>query len=369
MELSKEDEYEKGLEVSHYHQEHVEYLLRGYSSLLPSSIVHLQESSLPTTSSKEEEQSNTIAMKNQSTWQADSDNNNEEIVDKMIQLIARMEEEGRAYVELRSKLRSQLMNVNQRQQQSEQNETNTEGIENKVESSLNESAETSRQNWQLTQLIHHYGAPPGPSVAMYDLVLDAIANTITDSSNPALYLRKVRALHRSALERNELDREQKMDTLNVKSVPTPATFNAMIRTSSLVDHNKHNHNEEVRDLAVENAFLGYDAMFHHNVIQRNSATYKFMVRTVNKFFPDCEAKGYILVALWDKCTLQEQLLDEDIVQAFLEVNSEGCGDRFHPWMMKEIKDVFDKKENGYGFPQKYSKNKKMGRYDRRLEIY
>lgn len=371
MELSKETEYQKGLDISHYYQEHVEYLLRGYSSLLPCSLVHLQESTLPANPNTKER--STIAMNNQLTYENNnSSEKGEEIVNKMIQLIARMEEEGNAYVELRSKLRSQLMAVNQQldpsnDKEEEQKQDQVDDHNNDDDESDNEFAESSRQNWQLTQLIHHYGAPPGPSTAMYDLTLDAIANIINDTSNPVSYLRKARALHQSALERNDLDREQKMDVVNVNSVPTAATFNAMIRTSSLVE--ERDGYEELRDVAVENAFLGYDAIFHHNVVERNSATYKYMVKTVNKFFPDCEAKGYILVALWEKCTLQERLLDEDIIRAFLEVNSEDCGEKFHPWMISEIKDVFDEKENGYGFPLKFSKNKKLRRYDRRLDVY
>ena len=52
-------------------------------------------------------------MNNQLNYENNNSSNKaEEIVNKMIQLIARMEEEGNAYVQLRSKLRSQLTTVN-----------------------------------------------------------------------------------------------------------------------------------------------------------------------------------------------------------------------------------------------------------------
>lgn len=385
MKLSKQEEYEIGLSASHYHQEHVEYLLRGYSSLLQSSIVRLQ---LPKSPSHPMNKYGTIDNSSNATTLKE-----EEIVDKMIQLVERIEHEARVYVQLRSKLRSQLANLNpgnddeSKKPDSNSNKSN-EGIrtdkseemvvddenDDDDENNANDDAtEESKLGWQMTQIQTNYGAPPGPSSAMYDLTLDAIANIISKTSDPITYLNKARTLFQSALSRNELDQKQNFDTVNVHSIPTSLTFNALIRISSNVGaktSNTMSSEEEIRDVAITSAFMGFDAAHHHNVVQRNSATYDYLIQTVNAFFPDCESKGYILVALWDKCTLKEGVLDENILNSLLQVNSKDCGDKFHGWLTKDVRDIYNPEEkNGYGFPLKYSKNKNLRKFDKRLEVY
>ena len=384
MKLPKQEEYEIGLSTCHYHQEHVEYLLRGYSSLLPSSIVHLQSPKSPSHPINKYGSSNNTSL---ATVLKE-----EEIVDKMIQLVERIENEGKVYVQLRSKLRSQLANLDMNNHDETNNTNhytnkNTEGTgtaneeENMVDDenddderdANNDATEDSKLGWQMTQIQSNYGAPPGPSSAMYDLTLDAIANIISKTSHPVSYLNKARMLFQSALSRNELDQKQDFDTVNVHSIPTSLTFNAFIRISSNVGvetNNKMSSEEEIRDVAITNAFMGFDAVNHHNVVQRNSATYNYLIQTVNAFFPDCESKGYILVALWDKCTISDGVLDENILKSLLEVNSKDCGDKFHDWLIKDVRDVYNPKEkNGYGFPMKYSKNKNVRKFDKRLDVY
>lgn len=378
MKLSKRDEYEIGLSTSHYHQEHVEYLLRGYSSLLPSSIVHLQSpksSSHPINKFKINNTNNNIDSTSASTIMSE-----EEIVDKMIQLVERMEHEGRVYVELRSKLRSQLTNIHQTQSEGEQLQEKEKPIiddsssyyEDEIDAT-NDATEETKVEWQTTQLISSYGAPPGPSTAMYNLTLDAIANIIAKTSNPVPYLYKARTLFQSVLARNELDQKQNLDVVNINSIPNAATFNAFIRISSNAgdrNENKKGSDEEIRDVAITNAFMGFDSAHHHNIVERNSATYNYLIQTVNRFFPDCESKGHILVALWDKCTLTEGALDENVLQSFLEVNSEGCGKKFHSWFTKDVKGIYNPEErNGFGFPLRYSKNKNRRRFDKRMDVY
>ncbi len=316
------------------------------------------------------------------------DKNQMEIVDKMIQLVERIEKEGDVYVELRSKLRSQIATIYHNENQ--KNDTTStssstfsydssnnsnhdeydEDTDGDIDSS-NDATERTKVQWLTTQFTSTYGATPGPSTSMYDLTLDAIANTISKTSNPILYLYKARKLYLNALERNELDCKQKFDGINIKSNPTAATFNTLIRISSCVDIRRKeiNGDEEVRDVAVANAFMGFDSVHHHHVVQRNSATFHYLIQTVNKFFPDCDSKGYILVTLWDKCK-SEGVLNENIIKSMLEVNSKDCGGKFHAWMVKDIRDVYDPKEkNGFGFPLKYSKNKNLKRFDKRLDVY
>jgi hypothetical protein len=379
------------LEVSNYHQQHVEYLLRGYSSLLPSSIVHLQSSKSNSSQLLIDNKPGikNIANENLALEKEKAKMNQEEIVNKMIQLVERMEKEGQVYVKTRSTHHSQLAKNNEKKNQSSNNSNNNIATKSSITKDEEEedyygdddATEKNKQQWQTSQLINSYGAPPGPSSNMYDLTLDAIANIIPQTSNPVLYLQKACTLFKSAWKRNELDQKQELDLVNVDSIPTAATFNALIRISALVGDNndayKTNNpdvvvnDEEVRDIAIANAFIAFDAACHHNVVERNSATFKYMIQTVNKFFPDCEAKGYILVTIWDKCIENtEGVLDAKVVQSMLDVNSKECGEKFHDFVMDEIKNVYNPDEkNGFGFPMKLSKNKNLRRFDKRLDVY
>ena len=373
MKLSKKEEYEVGLSASHYYQEHIEYLLRGYSSMLQSSIVHLQSPKDPN------HPLNKLNGGKNDSINIDKSIKGDEIVDKMIQLVERIEEEGNVYVELRSKLRSQVASIyhNENERSESINTMNkTDDDYDDEHNASNDATEQMKVQWQTTQLISNYGAPPGPSAAMYDLTLDAIANIVTTTSNPIPYLYKARTLFRNSLTRNELDHKQNFDAININSIPTAATFNAFARISSMVGENKIRKNgnrateEEIRDVAITNAFMAFDAVYHHNVVRRNSATYNYLIQTVIKFFPDCESKGYILVTLWDKCTLGEGVLDENILNSLLTVNSKQCGSKFHEWLMKDVKGVHNPEErNGFGFPVKYSKNNKLRRFDKRFDLY
>lgn len=82
--MTQSDEYENALSECHALQQKVEYLLRGYSSMLEGSMT---------------KSDNSFAE------------NKDEIIDNMIELLERMEAEGKAYVEVRSKYRSQLARV------------------------------------------------------------------------------------------------------------------------------------------------------------------------------------------------------------------------------------------------------------------
>ncbi len=393
---SKREEYETGLSVSHYHQEHIEYILRGYSSLLPnnnknnnnnSTIVHLQsksETNIDVDSNMKEEEM-------------------ERVVNKMIQLVERMEDEGRVYVDLRSKLRSQMAHVRRQERQAAasaaaaaaddaDNTAASEKREGRASSNLisnsdsdsssssgsdsdddgDDATEENREAWKMVQLVENYGAPPGPSAAMYDLTLDAIANVIHNTSDPIPYLQKSMELFERSLSRNELDRKQDLDVVNLKSMPTAATFNAVIRISSNVvkESGSGSSNEQVRDVAVTNAFTAFHAMDVHPHVHRNSATYNYLVRTVDKFFPACKAKGHILATVWDDCVFKDAVLDENVIKAFLDVKYEDCGEDIHFYFTKRIADVYDPEvKNGYGFPVKYSRNKKKRRFDKALDVY
>jgi len=280
--------------------------------------------------------------------------NTQEIIQKMMQLLERMEQEGKVYVELRSKYRSQLARVSEQPGVAD-NENENEN-DNVVDEDTNNGA------WKMNALIANYGAPPGPTVAMYDLILDAIAVSIPSSADPLSLLQTSRKLYLKALERYELDAKAGTDEWNPSSCPTPATFNAVIRAATIAADD-----EEVRDWAMENAFFAFDAMYHHAIVHRNSATYRYMLDMIGVHFPVGEMRGNIAAAMWEKA-LQDKVIDVALFESMKKVGGENHGELFDVWW-KGTEKLFVKDVNGYGFPMVWGKNKKLRRFDKRFDTY
>jgi hypothetical protein len=376
LQYNKVEEYEQGLAECHIVQQKVEYLLRGYSSMIPGSLVNDLNND-----------SNIMASSD-----SDSDKNYDDVIFKMIQLVERMELEGQAYVELRSKYRSQLARVssssdhhdhtgnvmNQRKEDmpadsiidgedlKQQNNINAENKdilqddEEEAESIVDES--TDNDAWRMNALISHYGAPPGPTNHMYDLVLDAIAVSTPSSSHPLTMLQHARSLHKKSLSRYEMDVKEGLDHLNPSSCPTPATFNAVIRASII-----RTSDDQVRDYAMENAFFAFDAMYHHPVVHRNTATYRYMLEMMKALFPVGAMRGNISAAIWEQA-VQDKVIDLSLFEAMKKISSQSHGDLFDEWW-KKVEARFVKDVNGHGFPLIWGKNKNLRRYDRKSEVY
>jgi len=398
MNRTKQQEYEAGLEVSHYHTEHLEYILRGYSSLISNSITQIQYQSKAKQINKNMNMNmiqNQLLEKTNNNDPSKVDMDEMEIVENMIALVHRMEEEGRVYVQLRSKMRSQLALLHQNRHNhddsgsssnnSSSSSSNSGSTSNSNNSDSDSSGtsddedieESTKQAWQMTRLISNYGSPPGVSTPMYDLTLDAISNIISKSTTSTTtttlsLLYQARTLYATSLSNHKLDVDQKLEDMNIKCIPSAATFNTLIRISNNVDMNlvPEELQDEVRDVAIENAFLAYDAMGHHKIVERNNATYFYLLRVVNKYFPDCVTKGNIMVGLFDKC-LSEGVLDENVLHCMMEdVNSKDCGNDFDNYIQNRLKDKVDfDVKNGFGLPMKFGKNKKSRRYDKRLTVY
>jgi hypothetical protein len=361
LQYNKVEEYEQGLAECHVLQQKVEYLLRGYSSMIPGSLVY------------------------GSCDDSDSGKSYDDVVFKMIQLVERIELEGQTYVELRSKYRSQLARVSSSSSSSDQfdhatgssdgggsvesegwmekgeEENNVNDVgEEEVETIVDES--TDNNAWRMNALISHYGAPPGPTNQMYDLVLDAIAVSIGSSSQPLAMLEHSRSLYNKSLNRYEMDVKEGVDHLNPSSCPTPATFNAVIRASILRPYD-----EQVRDCAMENAFFAFDGMYHHPVVHRNTATYRYMLNVMEALFPVGAMRGNITAAMWEQA-VQDKVIDLSLYEAMRRIGSQSHGDLFDEWW-KKVEGRFVKDMNGHGFPLVWGKNKNLRRYDRKLEAY
>jgi len=395
------EEYEQALSECHSLQQKTEYLLRGYSSQLPGSLVNTNANT------------NASASTTMVDTKVSPPTNPHEIIKNMIQLLERMEQEGKAYVELRSKYRSQLAHVSGNNDNGKNyhhddihidtdididddtdididaNNDDNDGSGNGtiVDESTNNTA------WKMNALVTNFGAPPGPSNTMYDLILDAIAVSISASSAPLELLKMARVVHGRALARYELDVKAGVEQMNPSSCPTPATFNAVIRAAAgisatetgsgiasgidadtdadaetgIATDTANMENEEVRDYAMENAFFTFDAMHHHPVVHRNSSTYRYMLDMIGVIFPVGEVRGNIAAVMWEKA-VQDKVIDVPLFEAMQKVGRAEHGELFDNWW-KSTEAKFVKDVNGHGFPMIWGKNKKLRRFDRKLDSY
>lgn len=201
-----------------------------------------------------------------------------------------------------------------------------------------------------------YGAPPGPSVAMYDTILDAIASSADQFSNHA-------SLARYIFERVHLRHQQDggPNANNVFSMPTAQTYNAVIRACAEQSFDDQN-DEKIRDEAIDTAFLAYDAIGQSQHVRRNSSTYAHLLRVVAKFIPPSLSRGNIAYGLWKNATSEDNVLDGAILQAYLEANRRGGsnGAEFDEWASQlEAHGI----EQGSKIPQKWWKNRGIRRMD------
>jgi len=355
LNLTKLEEYEHALTKSYRTQQTAEYILRGYNVTFPTSLIQT---------------TNPDSITNDNWKRAMDATSYEERLEKMMKILERMELEGDVYVEMRTKFRSQLAC------------RNADDGDDAVASNNDDLTMSSREEMEtakMQQLANTYGAPPGPSTAMYDLILDAISVSIPylSPSTAMTWLHKAETLRESVLDRHIVDvAAGEMDKVNLDSIPSPITFNAVIRAAANAPYDGNE--EQLRDKALEAAFYTYDSMHHHRIVDRNTATYRYILQTVGKYIPVSPSKGNIAHSLFVKACVEERVLDETVVDALLNYvmtdeggigKADSLGMDFDNWIDDHIKTTFHESKNGYGFPVKWSSKKRTKRYDRRFAAY
>jgi len=145
-------------------------------------------------------------------------------------------------------------------------------------------------------------ALPGPTTAMYDIVLDSWA--ISKLPNA---LENCQKLFKKILSRHFKDGASK--NTNVKSIPTQLTFNAVIRAASNTDAKTL----KQRDDALDAALWTYDKMHHCDATDRNSATYVYLLQSIKKFVPESRAKGDICHGIFHMAK-DEEVVDENVIE-------------------------------------------------------
>lgn len=358
---SKADEYEAGLARSDMTTQKFEWTLGGHAAAIPGT---------------------TVAAV------AGNDNgntNSKQHLDAMVGLLERIEEEGRIYVELRARVLNQHYNDN------DNNAGDSSSSDSSSDSSDSDTTSTSSSQsqsaWRIQSLINRYGATPGPSIYMYDALLDAIAccaeqqaeqvqdNNNAGSSNSSMeYLTLARSVYERAMARHHADGGPNAN--NRLTMPTLVTYNAVLRTCAAVqyDHNNSgstNEQVQVRDAALDLAFVVYDALNANSptdptstsnavsknrsskkvnkakvkagtvssgagMPQRNSATYAHMLRLIAKYLPPSPTRGNVAYGLWLSCTGHDGVLDDGVIQAYVEANTRNGsnGQRYDAFVAK-----------------------------------
>jgi hypothetical protein len=425
--LTKVQQYEEGLRVSDTLRRKVEFILRGYSALFPKSIVEISSQDLldeytleKATSKSDSDQEMTLAEEmihkfkhshipdekeqpdlykrwiKHRTEISQSSKVRLETISTMEKILERLELESNIYVGMWAKHKSNRIELATAAAAKSTMETQQmDGQETMSNPSLkgtNEDTETASiadellsedtTAWGMKTLTLSYGAPPGPSIQMYDIILDAMAIGVhLGMENPSSVIQAAKALQKRALDRYTLDVNAKMDPFNIiPTVPTAMTFNALIRAASLA---KFDHRDIVlRDVALDAAFTTFDAMYRHVVTEasaklgfqspkRNSATYLYMLQTVEKYIPRSQTRGNIIHSLFVKAAVEEGVLDELIFDTLLHSISPknvSHGENFDQWVT-EIRERYGNDKYGYGFPSKWSMNKKSRRYNKKFALY
>ena len=351
--------------------------MRGYANLIDGSIVQTIKTSYKVPESE-------------STQLSPS-----EIVERMIQLLKRMEKEGDVYVQIGSKFRFQLTQqdrssmhgnddplsltalTDDRKEEKEISSSrsmkgffksmkglNDEGvIDDDDTEPETEDAEEEKNAWRLESVALSFGAPPGPTTAMYDLILDAHARLLSQSKDDATTISLLQTsveLLEKVENREDLDKAQGFGS----NKPTQCTYNSILRGCASLSPSV---TEEARDLTLMHSSRIFDTMIRSESVVRNSATYAYYLEIVRKFLPKCESTGSIAYNVWYQAMTEDHVIDVNVVESLIKFEG-GYGPHFDKFV-QETRERYDKTTNGFGFPMKWSRNKNLRRYQKRHTTY
>jgi len=183
-------------------------------------------------------------------------------------------------------------------------------------------------------------ALPGPTVAMYDTVLDAMVchaeqhATTTQVATPGTALN----MFQKILSRHVLDGGDALNA-NIHTRPTVLSYNAPIRLAAaqhtFIQHAKEHHQHAAatlrRDEALALALGSWDALMQSEMLHRNSATYRYLLHVMGRFFPTSQIKGNMVHGVWHHA-VEAGLVDEDVIQAYCAAQTPSNGPQFDAYL-------------------------------------
>jgi hypothetical protein len=177
-------------------------------------------------------------------------------------------------------------------------------------------------------------ALPGPTVAMFDTLLDAMACHCTSPvSTPA----HAATLLRVILSRHQWDGGDTKNT-NVHTKPTALSWNAPIRLVSNMPYDptdKRPSRIKRRDEALLVAFGTFSHVSQSHDLLRNSATYAYLLQIVAKYFPPSRIRGNIAHGIWHHA-MEQGLIDEMVLDSYLRANTPSNGAEFDNYRLKNL---------------------------------
>ena len=207
-------------------------------------------------------------------------------------------------------------------------------------------------------------ALPGPTVNMYNVLLDAVA--CQAPYNNSLASPEIASnVFYEIMGRHLLDGGDAHNT-NQYTRPNILSFNAPIRVSAMHSYDpkdKRSENIMLRDQAVALAFECFDTVSHTTVANRNSATYAYLLQTVAKYFPPSRIRGNVAHGIWHHAC-SYGLLDELVSQAHIAANTPSNGERFDEWIKTNLTEK-EKKD----LPPKWFCNSVVRRFHKREAVY
>jgi len=225
-------------------------------------------------------------------------------VNAMQGILQQLQEQNKVYMTLRRQLKSQVTDYD--------SETTFSHKERDEDSHHPQHTSTSDDDSM---------AGPGTTVEMWDTLLDSMAVSLPTTS-PAEYkttLEKVLLRHYQdgGFEYN----------VNPHTVPTVLTFNAVLRGVANTLYNGED--PIIRDDALETAFGVYDEMRWH--VDRNSATFQYMLEVVRKFLPPSRSRGNIAHGLWTQAK-RHHVASSQVLKALHAAHSPSNGEEFDEWL-------------------------------------
>lgn len=181
----------------------------------------------------------------------------------------------------------------------------------------------------------HDFAAPGVSVAMYDTLLDAMACHATSN---LVHPTSAFTLLQEVVGRHELDGGNDSNTLR-HTLPTAISFNAVIRIAAELPFDIDSTEPadiRTRDDALTVAFGAFDALYR-STVERNCATYSYLLRAVAKYFPPSRIRGNVAHGMFHHAA-EQGLIDATVVEAHKTANTPSNGPEFDEWMASTLTD-------------------------------
>jgi hypothetical protein len=204
---------------------------------------------------------------------------------------------------------------------------------------------------------------PGPTTHMHDILLDSLACFPAEPRQGFLVLQNV-------LGRHGLDGGDAHNA-NLHTRPTVMSYNAPIRLAASLEYDASDPSHaRLRDEALQLALGSFDALSHSTILERNSATYAYLLRAIAKYVPPGTSRGNISLGIFHHARVQG-LVDDAVLHAFLSAHDadkdKSNGDAFDAWIAKHLGSppVREAKE----LPHKWRRHGRIRRYHPREATY